>query len=45
MHGSHVEHPKEALYVEHIKKAYEKIKEIQDEKVLLAQKADDLVAS
>ncbi|KAG0639901.1 hypothetical protein HOY80DRAFT_885612 [Tuber brumale] len=43
MHGSHVEHPKEALYVEQIKKAYEKIKEIQDEKVLLAHKADDLV--
>jgi len=45
MHGSHVEHPKEALYVEQIKKAYEKIKEIQDEKVLLAHKADDLVVS
>ncbi|PWW79146.1 hypothetical protein C7212DRAFT_272553, partial [Tuber magnatum] len=43
IHGSHAEHPKEALYVEQIKRAYEKVKEIQDEKVLLARKAEDLV--
>lgn len=43
-HGSHTENPKEAVYVEQIRKSHKKIEQIQDEKLVLAKKAVDLVS-
>ncbi|KAL7269984.1 hypothetical protein RUND412_007319 [Rhizina undulata] len=43
LHGSHVENPKEAVYVEQIRKSQKRVMEIQEEKVALAQKALDLM--
>lgn len=44
MHGSHVENPKETLYVEQIRRNHKKIEQIQDEKLVLSKKAVDLVS-
>lgn len=44
MHGSHLENPKETLYVEQIRRNHKKIEQIQDEKLVLAKKAVDLVS-
>ncbi|KAI5851693.1 inhibitor of growth proteins N-terminal histone-binding-domain-containing protein [Morchella snyderi] len=42
-HGSHTENPKEAVYVEQIRKSHKRIEQIQDEKLVLAKKAVDLM--
>lgn len=43
LHGSHAENPKEAPYVESIRKSQRRVLELQEEKIHLAQKALDLV--
>jgi len=42
-HGSLSEHPKEAQYVEQIRRLHRSIMELQDEKLVLCQKAVELV--
>jgi inhibitor of growth protein 3 len=43
LHGSHAENPKEAAYIDQIRKNQRRVLELQDEKLQLAQKALDLI--
>jgi inhibitor of growth protein 3 len=43
LHGSHAENPKEAAYIEQIRKNQRRVLELQDEKLELAQKALNLI--
>ncbi|KAF8543313.1 inhibitor of growth proteins N-terminal histone-binding-domain-containing protein [Trichophaea hybrida] len=43
LHGSHLENPKESVYIDQIRKNQRLVLQLQDEKLALAQKALDLI--